>query len=144
MLNKLKALAASHPRLMELARFALTGGVCFVAEFICLTMMVEWLKVPVLWATAIAFLISVALNYAMCVKWVFPGAKDGGAGVKATFLLTSGVGFGLNELFMWLMTGPMAIHYMIAKVISTLLVMIWNYITKRLVLRPKTQEECGQ
>lgn len=144
MLNKLKALAASHPRLMELMRFALTGGVCFIAEFICLTMMVEWLKVPVLWATAIAFLISVALNYAMCVKWVFLGAKDGGAGVKATFLLTSGVGFGLNELFMWLMTGPMAIHYMIAKVISTLLVMIWNYITKRLVLRPKTQEERGQ
>lgn len=144
MLNKLKALAASHPRLMELMRFALTGGVCFIAEFICLTMMVEWLKVPVLWATAIAFLISVALNYAMCVKWVFPGAKDGGAGVKATFLLTSGVGFGLNELFMWLMTGPMAIHYMIAKVISTLLVMIWNYITKRLVLRPKTQEERRQ
>lgn len=141
MLNKLKALAASHPRLMELMRFALTGGVCFIAEFICLTMMVEWLQVPVLWATAIAFLISVALNYAMCVKWVFPGAKDGGAGVKATFLLTSGVGFGLNELFMWLMTGPMAIHYMIAKVISTLLVMIWNYITKRLVLRPKAQKE---
>lgn len=141
MMTRLKALMASHPRLMEMARFALTGGVCFVAEFACLTLLVEWLHVPVLWATAIAFLLSVALNYVLCVRWVFSGAQDGGARVKATFLFTSGVGFGLNELFMWLMTGPLAIHYMIAKVVSTLLVMVWNYITKRLVLRPRASQE---
>ena len=66
---------------------------------------------------------------------MFTGAKDGGAGVKATFLLTSGMGFVLNEVFMWLMNIVLGIHYMIAKVISTLLVMIWNYFTKRMVLK---------
>lgn len=124
-------------RLAEIFRFAFTGGVCFVLEFLCLTLMVELLHLPVLIATAIAFLISVTANYIMCIRWVFSGAQDGGAGVKASFLLTSGIGFGLNELFMWLMTGVMGIHYMVAKTISTLLVMVWNYFTKRLVLKRK-------
>ncbi|MBP3453672.1 MAG: GtrA family protein [Clostridia bacterium] len=135
LIAKIKSLLATHPQLAEIFRFAFTGGVCFVVEFLCLTLLVELLHVPVLLATAIAFLISVAVNYVLCVKWVFTGAKDGGAGVKATFLITSGMGFVLNEVFMWLMNIVLGIHYMIAKVISTLLVMIWNYFTKRMVLK---------
>ena len=122
-------------RLKELIRFAFTGGVCFVVEFLCLTLLVELVHIPVLIATAIAFLISVAVNYALCVKWVFVGAKDGGAAVRTAFLITSGMGFGLNELLMWLFTSALSIHYMIAKGASTLLVMIWNYFTKRYVLQ---------
>ena len=135
LMDKIKTLFAAHPQLTELFRFAYTGGVCFVVEFLCLTLLVELLHVPVLIATAIAFLISVAVNYILCVKWVFTGAKDGGAGVRATFLLTSGMGFVLNEVLMWLLNIVLGVHYMIAKVISTLLVMIWNYFTKRMVLK---------
>lgn len=133
----IKALAARHPQLAELFRFAFTGGVCFLVEFAVLTLLVELCRMPVLMATAIAFLVSVAVNYVLCIKWVFTGAKDGGAGVKATFLITSGMGFALNELFMWLLNIVLGVHYMIAKVISTLLVMIWNYFTKRMVLKGK-------
>lgn len=135
LMEKLKSLFTSHPRLAELIRFAFTGGVCFLVEFLCLTLLVELLHVPVLIATAIAFLISVAVNYILCVRWVFTGAREGSAGVKATFLLTSGMGFVLNEVFMWLLNIVLGVHYMIAKVISTLLVMIWNYFTKRMVLK---------
>ncbi len=136
-ITKINAMIASHPQLAEIFRFVFTGGFCFVVEFVCLTLMVELLHVPVLIATAIAFLISVAVNYVMCVKWVFPGAKDGGAAVRTAFLITSGMGFALNELFMWLLNIVLGVHYMIAKIISTLLVMIWNYFTKRLVLKGK-------
>lgn len=137
LIDRVKSLFAAHPQLAELFRFAFTGGVCFLVEFIALTLLVELLHVPVLIATAIAFLISVAVNYILCIKWVFTGAKDGGAAVRATFLLTSGMGFALNELFMWLLNIVLGVHYMIAKAISTLLVMIWNYFTKRLVLKGK-------
>lgn len=137
LIDKIKALAEKYPQLAELFRFAFSGGASFVVEFIVLTLLVELLHAPVLVATGIAFLVSVVVNYWLCVKWVFTGAKDGGAGVKATFLLTSGMGFALNELFMWLLNIVLGIHYMIAKIISTLLVMIWNYFTKRMVLKRK-------
>lgn len=133
--DKIKTLFAAHPQLAELFRFAFTGGVCFAVELLCLTLLVELFRMPVLIATALAFLISVAVNYVLCVRWVFSGAKDGGAAVKATFLITSGIGLALNELLMWLLNIVLGVHYMIAKVIATLLVMIWNYFTKRLVLK---------
>lgn len=136
-ITRIKSLFTTHPQLAELFRFAFTGGVCFLVEFLALTLLVELFHTPVLIATAIAFLIAVAVNYVLCIKWVFTGAKDGGAGVKVTFLITSGMGFALNELLMWLLNIVLGVHYMIAKVISTLLVMIWNYFTKRLVLKGK-------
>lgn len=135
MKEKLLSLLRGNSRLMELIRFGVTGGVCFVVEFAFLTLFVEVLHMPVLWATALAFLISVAVNYALCVKWVFTGAKGGDSRVKVQFLITSGMGLGLNELLMWLMNIRLGVQYQIAKVIATLLVMVWNYITKRLVLR---------
>ena len=135
MKEKLLKLLRSNPQLMELMRFGVTGGVCFLVEFAALTALVEILHMPVLWATALAFLISVAVNYALCVRWVFTGARGGDAKVRAQFLLTSGMGLGLNELLMWLMNIRLGVQYQVAKVIATLLVMVWNYVTKRLVLR---------
>ena len=135
MKEKLLKLLRGNTQLMELLRFGVTGGVCFLVEFAALTALVELLRMPVLWATALAFLISVVVNYALCVRWVFTGAKGGSGRVRAQFLLTSGMGLGLNELWMWLMNIRLGVQYQLAKVIATLLVMIWNYVTKRLVLR---------
>lgn len=135
MKEKLLKLLRGNTRLMELVRFGVTGGVCFLVEFAALTLLVELLHMPVLWATALAFLISVIVNYALCVKWVFTGAKGGSGRVRLQFLVTSGMGLGLNELLMWLMNIRLGVQYQLAKVIATLIVMIWNYVTKRLVLR---------
>lgn len=135
MKEKLLKLLNGNTRLMELVRFGVTGGVCFLVEFAALTLLVELLHMPVLWATALAFLISVIVNYALCVKWVFTGAKGGSGRVRLQFLMTSGMGLGLNELLMWLMNIRLGVQYQLAKVIATLMVMIWNYVTKRLVLR---------
>lgn len=135
MKEKLLKLLRGNSRLMELVRFGMTGGVCFLVEFAALTALVELLHMPVLWATALAFLISVIVNYALCVRWVFTGAKGGDSRVQLQFLLTSGMGLGLNELLMWLMNIRLGVQYQLAKIIATLLVMVWNYVTKRLVLR---------
>ena len=135
MKEKMLKLLRGNTRLMELVRFGVTGGVCFLVEFAALTLLVELLHMPVLWATALAFLISVIVNYALCVKWVFTGAKGGSGRVRLQFLVTSGMGLGLNELLMWLMNIRLGVQYQLAKVIATLMVMIWNYVTKRLVLR---------
>ena len=135
MKEKLLKLLRGKSQLMELIRFGVTGGVCFLVEFTALTALVEIIHMPVLWATALAFLISVVVNYALCVKWVFTGAKGGSGRVQMQFLVTSGMGLGLNELLMWLMNIRLGVQYQVAKVIATLIVMIWNYVTKRLVLR---------
>ncbi len=137
-------------RTAEIIRFALTGGVCFLVELAVLILLKGKLGIDTLIATPIAFLISVILNYLLCVVWVFRGTKNRGAGTKAGFLITSLIGLGLNELLMLLfrlvlgeetviltLGGKDISMYVLNKCLATLIVMIWNYFTKRAVLYRK-------
>ena len=133
---------------LEPLRFALTGGVCFLMELACLVLLRDRLGLDTLIAVPIAFLISVILNYILCVIWVFPGAKDQGNAAKMGFLITSVMGLLLNEGLMYLFRlllgedgrlftafGFTVTMYMLNKTLATLIVMIWNYFTKRAILR---------
>ena len=135
-------------RLSEVIKFIFTGGVCFLIEYAALVALKEWLHLPVVAATPIAFLISVVFNYLLCVKWVFDGAAEGNRKAQIGFIITSLMGLALNWLIMWALTalfGEDAVLltifgidvkvYMLNKVIATGLVMVWNYFTKRYVLR---------
>lgn len=137
-----------NQRMKEMIRFVVTGGVCFVIEYAVLVLLKEAVHMSVMIATPLAFLVSVAANYLMCVLWVFDGAKNSGRAAQLGFLVTSGIGLVLNWLIMAALTalfGEDAVLltvaglslkvYMVNKVIATLLVMIWNYFTKRLVLK---------
>ena len=140
-------------RAAEIIRFALTGGVCFVVELAVLILLKGKFGVDTLIATPIAFLISVILNYLLCVVWVFRGAKNRGAGAKAGFLITSLIGLGLNELLMlvfrltlgedaviMMFRGKEVNMYVLNKCLATLIVMIWNYFSKRAVLYRKVKQ----
>ena len=140
-------------RTAEVVRFALTGGICFLVELAVLILLKGTLGIDTLIAAPIAFLISVILNYLMCVAWVFRGAKSRGAGAKAGFLATSLVGLGLNELLMLvfrlilgedgviLTLGTRTVSmYVLNKCLATLIVMVWNYFSKRSVLYRKAEE----
>ena len=146
-------LEQKRSRTAEVIRFALTGGVCFLVELGVLILLKGRFGIDTLIATPIAFLISVVLNYLLCVVWVFRGEKNKGAGAKAGFLITSLIGLGLNELLMLLfrMTlGEDAViltlgsrtfnMYVLNKCLATLIVMIWNYFSKRAVLYRKGKQ----
>ena len=135
-------------RLKEIVKFVFTGGVCFLIEYAALIALKEWLHLPVVAATPIAFLISVVFNYLLCVKWVFDGAAEGNRKAQLGFIITSLMGLAFNWLIMWALTalfGEDAVLltifgidvkvYMLNKVIATGLVMVWNYFTKRWLLK---------
>ncbi len=135
-------------KLREIIKFVFTGGICFLIEYAALILLKEWLHLPVVAATPVAFLISVVFNYLLCVKWVFDGAKEGSRKAQVGFVITSGIGFFLNWLLMWALTallgedallfalfGVQVKVYMLNKIIATGLVMVWNYFTKRYLLK---------
>ena len=135
-------------RLKEIIKFAFTGGICFLIEYTALIVLKEWFRLPVVAATPVAFLISVIFNYLLCVKWVFSGAKEGSRKAQIGFVITSGIGFFLNWFLMWALTALLgedavlfAIFglelkvYMLNKIVATGLVMVWNYFTKRWLLK---------
>ena len=135
-------------RLTELVKFVFTGGVCFLIEYAALILLKEQLHFSAVAATPIAFLISVVFNYLLCVKWVFSGAKEGSRAAQIGFVIISSIGFFLNWFLMWALTallgedevlitllGQAIKVYHINKIITTALVMVWNYFTKRWLLK---------
>ena len=137
-------------RLKEILRFVLTGGVCTVIEYAALYILKAWLHWVAVAATPVAFLISVVVNYLLCVKWVFPDAKEGSRQAQLGFVITSVIGLFLNWGIMWALTALFGENevlltllgfslqiWMVNKVVATGLVMVWNYFTKRYVLQTK-------
>ena len=134
-------------RAAEGLRFIVTGGLCFLIEFLALVLLRDVLGLDTLAAVPIAFSVSVVVNYLLCVAWVFRGAGQQGRAAKICFAITSVTGLLLNEGLMLLFRvilgedqqvatvfGFAVTMYMVNKVLSTGLVMIWNYFTKRAVL----------
>ena len=141
-------------KLAEIIRFVITGGVCFLIEFAVLVILRDKIGLDTLAATPIAFTVSVIANYLMCVRWVFNADKTQNSAVKAGFFLTSVVGLVLNELLMLLfrvLFGEDGVvitvfsftvtMYMVNKAMATLIVMVWNYFTKRAMLVRKKRAE---
>lgn len=141
-------------RLGEVIRFVITGGVCFLIELAALILLRDKAGLDTLIATPIAFTISVIVNYLLCVKWVFDGAGEQGNKQKIGFVVTSVMGLLLNELLMWLFriifgedTVLLTVFsfavtmYMVNKTMATVIVMIWNYFTKRWILKKGVKDE---
>ena len=134
-------------RAAEVIRFAIAGGVCFLIEQGIFALLYQVAGLGSVAAKTIAFLISAFVNYLLCMYWVFKGKKDSGNIAKAGFLITSGIGWLLNVLLMllfaklWgedtvictLYNWPIKI-VMMNSCIATVLVMVWNYFTKRAIL----------
>lgn len=132
-LNKIKAFL-TRDRLMEIFRFVINGGLSFLVDFGILYLLTDIFQLNYLLSAGISFTASVIFNYILCVKWVFKGAEEQDTKSKLIFIASSVVGLGLNELLMWLFVSVFGFHYLVAKIIATGIVMIWNYVAKRWAL----------
>lgn len=122
-------------RLFEIIRFAIVGGASFVVDYALLYICTEWLGIHYLYSAAISFSVSVIVNYWLCVIFVFTGAGKQTGRQAALFIGSSIVGLGINQVCMWLFVEKFGLHYMLAKIGATLIVMFWNYVMKRKAVR---------
>ena len=56
------------------------------------------------------------------------------------FVILSVIGLGLNQLFMWLFVDLVHIPYQIAKLAVTAIVMLFNFVTRKVFLEEKEQD----
>ena len=115
-------------RFHEILRFLIVGGGCFLLEYVLLYMLTEFAGIP--------YLTSLLVNYLLCVTVVFHAGKRTKMEMFL-FFATSAAGLGINQMTMWFFVEIAGLWYMFAKVIASGIVMIWNYATKRYILKGK-------
>lgn len=124
--------------LNQILKFGVVGGLAFIIDYGILMFLTEVFHINYLISTTISFIVSVIFNYIMSIFWVFDVDENKNrTTVFSVFIILSVIGLLLNDLFMWIFVDGMSIHYLIAKIIATLLVMIYNFITRKLFLEKR-------
>ena len=119
----------------QIMKFGVVGGIAFIIDYICLIISKEIFELSVLLSAAIAFIISVIFNYILSIKWVFNVNKE--IDQKKNFIIfivLSIIGLILTEIIMWFGTDIIKISYLIVKIFATAIVMIFNFITRKIFL----------
>lgn len=117
----------------QILKFGVVGGIAFVIDYGILFLLAKVLGLNELISAAISFIVSLTFNYFLSTKWVFEAKKQTPKEV-IIFVLLSVVGLGINEVLIYLGTKKLGIDVMIVKLFATAIVMVYNFITRKLII----------
>ena len=117
----------------QILKFGVVGGIAFVIDYGILFLLAKVIGLNELISAAISFIISLTFNYFLSTKWVLEAKKQTPKEVIISVLL-SVVGLGINEVLIYLGTKKLGIDVMIVKLFATAIVMVYNFITRKLIL----------
>lgn len=120
----------------QIVKFGLVGVLATLLDFAVLTILTEWVKVYYLTSAAAGFIISTLFNYTASMKYVFNSrfAAEQKKTELLIFVMLSVIGLGLNQLVLWFFVETAGIYYLLSKVLATVLVMAWNFVSRKIWL----------
>lgn len=117
----------------QIVKFGVVGVSAFFIDYSIMIVLTELLKINYLISSGISFSVSVIFNYILSVYWVFEVEKNKREEFTV-FLVLSLIGLGINQLIMWIVVSNLHIFYMLAKIFATCIVMVYNFITRKIFL----------
>lgn len=144
----------------QFIKFGLVGFLSFCIDYglglVCLNIIMavaseSFFEAASVIASAIGFSVSVVVNYILSFKFVFERKENLDRKAEFTiFVALSVVGLILNALIIWVCVGPIYsastflqenasynVVYTGAKLIATVIVMVYNFITRKIFLEQK-------
>lgn len=120
---------------VQALRYAVSGGVAFVADFLLLYVLTDCAHVHYLLSAILSFCVGLLITYLLSVYWIFDKRRfDSRVPEIIIFVLIGLVGLLITALFMWLFTDLLQIHYLLSKVLTTLVSTVWNFLAKKFML----------
>ncbi|MBR5369882.1 MAG: GtrA family protein [Bacilli bacterium] len=125
--------------LIQIFKFIIVGGIATIIDYIIFFILHELLKLGTLPSNIISFSISVIYNYIASVKWVFDVKKDDPKKQFIIFIVLSIIGLLLNTAIVYVTVDIFKWYSMLCKIIATGIVMVFNFITRKLLLEKPTR-----
>ena len=110
----------------QFIRFAKVGVVGTLAQYLALFVLVQWWDVYAIIASAFGFVLGTVVNYSLNYYYTFQSDRRHREAMTK-FFVVAGVGLLLNVLVMTLAMEVFSVHYFLAQLIATGLVLIWNF-----------------
>lgn len=137
----------------QFLKFAIVGGISFVVDFAVYGIMCNTFGVHYIISGIFGFVISVIVNYLLSMKFVFESKDDLSKKSEfVIFVVLSVIGLGLNSLILYLCIDLLYLNWLwlqnlisiklmnlAAKIIATFIVMVYNFITRKIFLEKKEE-----
>lgn len=137
--------------LNQILKFGIVGLFCFFIDFGITTGFANLLGMHYLISKFLGFVISAVVNYLLSIKFVFTQKKEMDKKKEFTvFLILSAIGLVINEIVMYICIDGIYVHsselqklvsdelmVSISAVIATGVVMVYNFISRKLFLERK-------
>ena len=121
--------------IMQMVKFGGVGILCFVIDFGVLFILTERFGCYYLLSAGISFTVSVIVNYIMSVKYVFDiNSQYSRIRNFIFFVIFSIIGLVITEGLMKAGVDLLEWNYMFVKVGATVIVMLYNFITRKIFL----------
>lgn len=145
----LKRMREKYPTLMEIVRFLIVGGLATGVDFLVMKITCVILAdmnaeegIANVIGTGCGFCVGLLVNYFLSVLFVFENkGKSKTAGGFFVFALLSAVGLLIHLVGMYIGNTLWGINEWIVKIFLTAVVLVYNYLSKRLLLFKKDKEQ---
>lgn len=117
---------------IQFFRYVFVGGIAFVADAGVL-----WLcslKLHYLVSAAAGFIFGLFVNFLLSKFFIFTEKKNSISMEFLVYAVIGAIGLLFTELLMYLFTDVMGVYFMLSKVITAVLVLIWNFIARKIIL----------
>lgn len=121
--------------LAQFMKFGVVGVIAFVIDYGLLALLTELSGINYLVSATISFTASVVFNYVASMRYVFTH-KEGMSRRRefVIFVVLSVIGLLINNGCMWAGVELLGVHYLLTKIVATAIVMIWNFVTRKIFL----------
>ncbi len=150
MIMKLKSLKINtldflknHRLVRQMLRFSVIGTTAFILDTLLFWIFIKC-GINQNIALAMAFILTLVYNYVFSIRWVFDAKKKNSSATMFVFAVLSAIGLVLTEviysvLIHLIIDYTLNIHpsdtwKLFAKVVSSFIVMVYNFITRKLFL----------
>ena len=121
---------------LQFFRYAFIGGIATIIDWSTLFILTDIVSIHYLFSACFSFLVGLIVNFLLSKLMVFKAeeAKVNGVLEFVAYAIIGAVGLGLTELIMLGFTVFLKLHYMMSKVIATVMTLVWNYIARKRII----------
>jgi putative flippase GtrA len=114
----------------QISAFGVIGAVATVSHYTTLVVLVESGLLGAVAASSLGYLVGGAVNYLLNKRITFRSVVPGRRAVPR-FAIVAGIGWLANGTIVWLLTAHLALAYLAAQIVATVVVFAWNFVANK-------------
>ena len=124
---------------LQFFRYLFVGGIATIVDWGVLFFLTDFVQMYHLVSAVIAFVAGLITNFFLSKMFVFKAneARVNPIMELISYAVIGVIGLGITELIMFLFTDCWNVYYLLSKVIATVVVLIWNYSARKVIVYKK-------